>query len=85
MSARKVRTSRSFFSGQCLKQYDKQTKGSRHRKGLTYLKNGTNTNQNQVLHSEKLKRKVEKLKINGNHPTKGKIKGESQNQMENKV
>ena len=44
-------------------------KASRYRKGLTYLKRGTK-NQNQILHSEKLKRKVLKHKINGNNPTK---------------
>ena len=39
------------------------------RKGLTYLKNRATTNQNRTLHSQKLKRKVLKHKINGNHPT----------------
>jgi len=50
--------------------YDYQAKVSRYRKGLTYLKNRATTNQNQTLHSQKLKRKVLKHKINGNHPTK---------------
>ena len=40
------------------------------RKGLTYLKNRATTNQNQTLHSQKLKKKIVlKHKINGNHPT----------------
>ena len=39
-------------------------------KGLTYLKNMTTTNQNQTLHSQKLKRKVHKHEVNGNHPTR---------------
>jgi len=39
-------------------------------KGLTYLKNRATTNQNQTLHSQKLKRKILKHKINGNHPIK---------------
>ena len=52
--------------------YDYQAKASRYRKGLTFLKNRATTNQNQTLHSQKLKRKVHKYKINGNHPTKKK-------------
>ena len=34
--------------------------------------------QSQTLHSQKLKRKILKYKINGNHPTK-KIKEEKRN------
>ena len=52
----------------CLSLYDYQAKASRYRKGLTYLKNTATTNQNQTLHSQKLK--ALKHKINGNHPTK---------------
>ena len=37
-------------------------------KAITYLKNRATTNQNQTLHSQKLKRKVFKHKINGNYP-----------------
>jgi len=54
----------------CLGLYDCQAKASRYRKGLTHLKNRATTNQNQILHSQKLKRKVHKHKINRNHPTK---------------
>ena len=54
----------------CLSLYDYQAKASRYRKGLTCLKNRATTNQNQTLHSQKLKRKVLKHKINGNHPMK---------------
>ena len=61
----------------CLSLYDYEAKAGRYRKGLTYLKNRTMTNQNQTLHSQKLKRKVLKHKINGNHPTKKKKKGET--------
>ena len=61
----------------CLSLYDYQTKASRYRKGLTYLKNRATTNQNQTLHSQKLKRKVFKHKINENHPTKKRKKRES--------
>ena len=54
----------------CLSLYGYQAKASRYRKGLTYLKNRATTNQNQTLHSQKLKRKALKHKINGNHSTK---------------
>ena len=59
---------------------------TRYRKGLTYFKNTAVTNQNQILHSQKINRIVQKHKINGNHPTKkGKKIRETQNQLENKV
>ena len=54
----------------CLNLQDHQAKTHNYRKGLAYLKNRATTNQNQTLHSQKLKRKVLKHKINGNHPTK---------------
>ena len=60
-----------------LSLYDHQAKASRYRKGLTYLKNRATTNQNQTLHSQKLKRRGHKHKIKGNHLTKKKgTKGE---------
>ena len=59
-----------FFLIMCLILYEYQGKASRYRKRLTYLKNRATTNQNQTLHSKKLKRKVLKHKINGNHTTK---------------
>ena len=59
-----------FILMMCLSLYDYQAKASRYRKGLTYLKNRETTNQNQILHSQNLKRKVLKHKINGNHPTR---------------
>ena len=62
----------------CLSLRDYQVKASRYRNGLTYLKNRATTNQNQTLHSQKLKRKVHKHKIYGNHPTK-KTKEERRN------
>ena len=65
--SKKIKT---FF----LSLYDYQAKASRYRKGLIYLKNTSTTDQNQTLHSPKLK-KVHKHKINGNHPTKKKKKG----------
>ena len=70
MWGRKVRKSRQSFPRMCLSLYDYQAKASRYRKGLTYLKHRATTNQNQTLHSQKLKRKVLKHKTNGNHPTK---------------
>ena len=66
----------------CLSLCDYQAKASTSRKGLTYLKFRATTNQNQTLHKQKLKRKVLKHKINGNHPTKIR-KEEKQNQLEN--
>ena len=54
----------------CLSLHDCHAKVSRYRKGLTYLKNRETTNQNQTLHSQKLKRKGYKHKIKGNNPTK---------------
>ena len=69
---RKVRKYHFFLLIMCLSLYDYQAKASRYRKGLTYLKNRATTNHNWTLHSQKLKRKVLKHKINGNHPTKRK-------------
>ena len=54
----------------CLTLCDYQDKANRNRKGLKYLKNRETTKQNQILHSQKIKRKVLKYKINGSHPTK---------------
>ena len=62
MWGRKVRKYRHFFKIMCLSLYDYQAKVSRYRKGLTYLKNRTNTNQNQKLHLQKMKRKTLKQK-----------------------
>ena len=53
----------------CLSLYDYPAKASRYRKEFTYIKNRATTNQNQTLHSQKLRRKPLKHKINGNHPT----------------
>lgn len=59
-----------FFLIMSLSLYNYQSKASRYRKGLTYLKNRATTSQNQRLHSQKLKRKVHKNKLNRNNPTK---------------
>ena len=70
----------------CPSLYDYLAKASRYMKELTYLKNRATTNQNQTLHSQKLKIKVLMHKINGNHPTKKeRNKGGKLNQLENKV
>ena len=53
--------------------YDCEVKASRYKKGLKYLKNSTTTDQNKILHSQKLRR-VLKHTINGNHTTKKKKK-----------
>ena len=50
-----------------LSLYDYQAKASRYIEGLIHLKNRATTNQNQILHSQKLKRKVLEHKIKGNH------------------
>ena len=63
----------SFFSFsmvmKCLNLQDYQVKTQNYRKGLAYLKNRATTNQNQILHSQNMKRKTLKQKI-GDHPTK---------------
>ena len=57
MWGRKVIKYRLFFfiSMMCLSLFDYQEKPSRYRRGLMYLKNRATTNQNQTLHSQKLK------------------------------
>ena len=47
-----------------------------------YLKNTATTNQNQILHSQKLKRKALKHKINGNNPTKKKKRKKEKRNIE---
>ena len=54
----------------CLSLCDYQSIASKYRKGLTCLKNRASTNQNQTIHSQKLKRRVHKHQLKGNHPTK---------------
>ena len=58
----------------CLNLQDYQAKTHNYRKGLTYLKYRTTTNQNQTLHSQKMKRKTLKQKIIADHPTKNRKK-----------
>jgi len=53
----------------CLSIYNYQDKGSRYRKGLTYFKKKGNC-KSKPNSTFKLKRKVHKHKINGNHPAK---------------
>ena len=43
------------FLRMCLNLYDYQAKASRYRKRLTYLNNRASTNQNQTIHSQKIK------------------------------
>ena len=69
MWGRKVRTSRLFLK-MCLRLYDYQAKGSRYRKGLTYLKNRVTTNLKQTIHTQRLKRRGHKHEIKIYHPTK---------------
>ena len=58
-----------FFLRMCLSLHDYQAKAIRYGKGLTYLNNRATTNQNQTIHSQKLKKRGHKHKIKGNHPT----------------
>jgi len=53
-----------------LSLYDYQAKASRCRKGVNILEDRETTNQNQTLHSQKLKMKGHEHKIKGNYPTK---------------
>ena len=46
----------------CFSLYDYQAKEGRYRKGLTYLKNRANTDQNLALHSQRLKGKYTSIK-----------------------
>ena len=86
---KKIQT--SFFRI-CFNIYDYEVKASRYRKGLSYLKNSATTNQNQTNLSQKLKRGC-KHELKGNNPIQKKKeeeeeernKGETQNQLVNKV
>ena len=67
----------------CLSLYDYQSKTSRYKKGLTYLKKYGTTNQKQTIH---LQKKKEDKSIKGNHTTtKRKRNKEKRSQLENKV
>ena len=64
-----------FLSRMCLSLYDYQSKASRYRKGLTYLKNRVTTNQKHTIDSQKPKRREHKYNTKENHQTtKGKTK-----------
>ena len=71
--------------------YDYQSKASRYKKGLTYLKNRATINQKHTIDSQKPKRREHKHKIKeSNQITKRKTKKERKkeetyNQLENKV
>ena len=54
----------------CLNPQEYQAKTQNYRKGLAYLKKRVTTNQNQTLHSQKMKRKTLRQKTIGDHPTK---------------
>ena len=57
---RRVRMCRFFTSRMCLSLYDYQSKASRYRKGLTYLKNRATTNQKPTTDSPNPKRREHK-------------------------
>ena len=54
----------------CSNLNDHQAKTHNYRKGLAYLKNRAPTNQNQTLHSQKMKKNPLKQKTIRDHPTK---------------
>ena len=56
----------------CLSLYDYQSKASRYRKRLTYLKNRATTNQKHTKDSQKPKRREHKHKIKRNQTRKRK-------------
>ena len=59
----------------CLSLYDYQSKASRYRKVLTYLKNRVTTNQEHTIDIQKPKRREHKYNTKENHQvTKGKTK-----------
>ena len=59
----------------CLSLYDHQSKASRYRKGLTYLKNRVTTYQKHTADSQKPKRRERNYNTEENHQTtKGKTK-----------
>ena len=68
----------------CLKLKDYQAKTHNYRKGLTYFKNRASTNQNQTLHSQKMKstQAENKWKLSNQ---KKKRRKKKQNQLVNKV
>ena len=68
-----------------LSPYDYQSKASRYRKGLTYLKNRATANQKHTIDSQKPKRREHNHKIKGNNQTtKRKTKRKGKEQRRNK-
>ena len=63
-----------FFFRMCLSLYDYQSKASRYRKGLTYLKNRVTAYRKSKTDSQKPKRKELKYKTIENHKRKNKKK-----------
>ena len=58
-----------FFKRMCLSLYDYQSKASRYRNGLAYLKNRVITNEKNTIDSQKPKRKELKHNTKENHQT----------------
>ena len=92
MWGRRVKKNVDFSSRICLslQKYDYQSKASRYRKGLTYLKKRATTNKKHTIDTKKPKRREHKHNTKENHQTtKGKTEKERdkeiQNQWENKV
>ena len=66
----------------CLNLYDYQSKASRYRKRLPYLKNRSTTNQKYTIDSLNPKRREHKHKINGNHQTTKRKRKEQKRNIE---
>ena len=69
MWRKRVRKMYIFFKRMCLSLYDYQSKASRYRNGLAYLKNRVITNEKNTIDSQKPKRKELKHNTKENHQT----------------
>ena len=50
----------------CLNLQNHKAKAHNYRKGLSYLKNRATTSQNQILHSQKMKKKQQNTQADNN-------------------
>ena len=90
MWGKRVRKCRLFFFQNVFEPIGLSVKTSRHKKGLTNLKNTVTTNQNHTIDLQNPKREHKHSTKENHQTTKGKAKGkrkveETQNQWENKV
>ena len=71
-----------FFCRLFLRLYDYQAHAGRYRTGFTSLKNRATTNQKQIVHSQKLKRRGHKHKLKGNQSSNKKKREEQRINIE---